>query len=79
MKQALKREWEVAVSKNDQPAWLRLVKYIVLAVLLYIGWGSRWLLPLMIVLSVLAITIHFWYRYKTKGWKRSYGGWRFRK
>ena len=77
--QKLKREFEVAFSKNAQPLWLRIVKYIVLGAIIYFLWGTQWLWVILAAMFVLALSVHFWYRYKTNGWKKSYGSWNYEK
>jgi len=72
----LKREVEVAFSKQSQPVWFRILKYIVLGFVVYIFWGSQTLWIILIILFVLAMVMHFWYRYKTRGWTKSYGLWK---
>ncbi len=73
----IKREFEVAFSKNTQPVWLRILKYIVLAGLIFLLKDSKWLWPVLIGILSCALAIHFWYRYKTNGWTKSYGGWKY--
>jgi fatty acid desaturase len=74
-----KRELEVAFSKQSQPVWFRILKYIVLGLVLYFFWGSRTLWIILIILFVVAMVMHFWYRYKTRGWTKSYGMWKYDK
>jgi len=76
MSKTIKREFEVAFSKKSQPIWFRIVKYVLLGSALYFFWGSRWLWICLAVFFVLAMVLHFWYRYKTKAWTRSYGMWK---
>jgi hypothetical protein len=71
----IKRELEVAFSKHSQPLGFRLAKYLVIIVLLYLLWGSKWLWIVFSGLSLMALAVHFWYRYKTDGWTKSYGKW----
>jgi hypothetical protein len=78
-KKIIQREIEVAFSKHSQPAWFRIVKYVLLAVICYFFWGSRWLWIILIILLVPALLLHFWYRYKTNGWTKSYGMWDYEK
>ena len=78
-KHALKRELEVAFSKHAQPVWVRIVKYIVIVALICFLWGSRWLWITFLILLIPALTLHFWYRYKTLGWTKSFGGWDYEK
>ncbi len=79
LKHALKRELEVAFSKHAQPVWFRIVKYIVIVTLLYFFWGSRWLWITFLILLGPAVALHLWYRHKTEGWTKSYGGWDYEK
>jgi hypothetical protein len=79
MNKAVRREMEVAFSKEAQPIWFRILKYIVLATIIYFLWGSKWLWPVLGILTALAISLHFWYRHKTKGWKQDYGMWKVEK
>jgi hypothetical protein len=76
MNKTFKRELEVAFSKHSQPVWFRILKYIVLISLIYFLWGTKWLWILLAILFVLAMFLHFWYRYETKGWTQSYGLWK---
>jgi hypothetical protein len=78
-KKTLKREMEVALSRKSQPVWFRILKYILLAVVIYLFWGTRYLWTILLILLVFAICLHFWYRYKTHGWTRSYGLWKYDK
>jgi len=72
----IKREIEVAFSKHSQPVWFRILKYILLGCGLYFFWGSKLLWIILLILFVFALCLHFWYRYKTHGWTRSYGLWK---
>lgn len=72
----LKREIEVAFSKNAQPVWFRILKYIVLGGMLYFFWESKLLWIILLIMFVFAMVLHFWYRYKTQGWTKSYGLWK---
>ncbi|MEP7317515.1 MAG: hypothetical protein ABI921_02200 [Panacibacter sp.] len=73
----IKREAEVALSKHSQPAWFRILKYVVLAFVIYFFWGTKTLWMLLLILFAFAMFLHFWYRYKTKGWTKSYGLWKY--
>lgn len=69
----------MAFSRHAQPVWFRVVKYIALVSAIYLWWDSRyfwWCLAFLIVGSVI---LHLFYRYKTKGWTRSYGAWDYQK
>jgi hypothetical protein len=77
LNKTIKRELEVAFSKNPQPVWLRIAKYIPIAILVYFLWGTSLLWIILGSLIVIALTIHFFYRYKTNGWTKSFGGWKY--
>jgi len=72
----IKREVEVAFSKHSQPAWFRILKYILLAFIIFFFWGTKLLWIILLILFALAMLLHFWYRYKTHGWTKSYGLWK---
>jgi len=75
----LQREFEVAFSKNAQPAWFRVVKYLVLGCFIYFFWRSDLFWIILTVVFILSLIVHFWYRFKTEGWTKSYGGWDYEK
>ena len=75
----LKRELEVAFSKHAQPVWFRLIKYVLIIGAFYFFRGNRYFWPVAAILFVLALCLHFWYRYKTEGWTKSYGLWKYEK
>jgi len=49
----IKRELEVAFSKDAQPIWFRIVKYILIGTMVYFLWGTQLLWN--ILLSVFII------------------------
>ena len=75
-RETIRREMEVSFSKKTQSVPVRILKYIIIGGLLYFFWGNRWLPIIFISLLVLALLLHFWARYKTKGWTKSYGLWK---
>lgn len=75
----IKRELEVAFSKHSQPVWFRILKYILIGGMLYFFWGNKLLWIIFPVLFVFSLCLHFWYRYKTQGWTKSYGLWKYDK
>jgi hypothetical protein len=78
-KKAFKREVEVAFSKHAQPVWFRILKYILLACMVYFLWGSILLWILLSIMFIGGLSLHFWYRHQTQGWTRSYGLWDYDK
>ncbi|EQA62279.1 hypothetical protein LEP1GSC062_0120 [Leptospira alexanderi serovar Manhao 3 str. L 60] len=57
-------------------SWFRIVKHCVLLFLLYLIRDSEYLWHILLSAFAISFTIHFWFRYKTRGWTRSYGPWK---
>lgn len=79
MKKIIQRELEVAFSRQSQPIWFRVSKYLLLAAVIYAFRGSVELWLVIAGLLVAAMILHFWYRHKTQAWTRSYGMWSYEK
>lgn len=78
-KKTVLREVEVAFSSKSQKPVFRVLKYVVLVSLLIIFRHHRatwWILGIVLALS---LAVHFFVRYKTKGWTRSWGRWKYEK
>ncbi len=76
-KRTLKREGYVAL--RAQTLRFRLIKYSVLIVIWVItyelgGWNAIGIV--FLTLLVLALCVHFFYRYKTNVWTKSWGGYK---
>lgn len=74
IKELIEREKYVVI--HGQTLRFRIVKYIILAAIawgLYAwkGWTAVWMV--FLVLSIIAIAIHFLFRWKTKAWTESWG------
>lgn len=72
---ALRRECRVACSPRSQPLWFRLVKWTFI-IALAVVFGQRpsfWWVMLAAVLA--GLSVHFFYRSKTRVWTRPWGGW----
>jgi len=76
LNKTIKRELEVAFSKHSQPIWFRILKYILLGCILFFFWGTKLLWIILLITFAFAMLLHFWYRYKTHGWTKSYGLWK---
>jgi hypothetical protein len=71
----IQREYRVAFSKGGQSRSIRIAKwtgFLVVAAALY-GTSYFWLWTAG--LPTVGIGIHFFYRWKTDGWTRAWGGW----
>ena len=71
----LRREVRVALSRKAQPVWFRVLKWIVIIVLAVYFWASPHFWLYVAIALVFALALHFFWRWKTKGWTRPWGGW----
>lgn len=71
----VQRELSVAFSKHAQPVRLRVVKWIVLVGVAVLLHGTRYFWFWCIGLPVLGLCVHFFFRWKTHGWTKPWGGW----
>lgn len=70
-----KREIAVALSRRVQPVWFRVVKWIVAVGVAVLLWETRYFWWWVVGAPVLGLVVHFFYRWKTQGWTRPWGGW----
>ena len=71
----VQRELQVAFSLRVQPLWFRLIKWSIIIAAIARYRKRRWF-PYMVGGALLAaLSLHFFYRYKTQGWTRTWGGW----
>jgi hypothetical protein len=71
----LKREVRVALSKKAQPIWFRVAKWTVILVLGLLFWRSPYFWWGLLAAFVIALALHAFWRWKTKGWTQPWGGW----
>ena len=72
---AVQRELQVAFSPRAQPWWFRLIKWSVLIVVTA-RYRQHWWFPYVVVFALTGgISLHLFYRGKTQGWTRAWGGW----
>jgi hypothetical protein len=73
----LRRELRVAFSKNAQPVWFRIAKWLVFLTGFGWLWQSRrdqfwyWLTGALLA----GLAVHSVWRWQTHGWTRPWGGW----
>ena len=72
---SFRREMRVAFSRRAQPVWFRIVKWVIFIGLTVTLWRTPqfwwWLLGAL----VLGVTVHFIWRWKTRGWTQPWAGW----
>lgn len=73
---AFRREMAVAFSLRAQPLWLRVMKWSVLIGVAVLLRESACFWFWVIGGPVLGLAVHFFYRWKTRGWTRAWGGWK---
>lgn len=71
----LRREFRVAFSRRAQPLWFRILKWTLAFGLVVFLWGTPLFWWVMLGGLVLSLTVHFTWRWKTKGWTRPWAGW----
>lgn len=72
---ALKRDIAVAFSPGGQPVWFRIVKWIVFIAVAVRFHRARYFWPCLGWIFVAGTVLHFFYRWKTRGWTEPWGGW----
>jgi hypothetical protein len=71
----LTRELQVAFSPRAQPWWFRLVKWSIFVTVTVCYHRRSWF-PYVAGSALLGgIALHLFYRWKTQGWQRAWGGW----
>jgi hypothetical protein len=71
----IQREVQVAFSPRAQPWWFRLVKWSVFIMATARYRQRPWFPYVASIALVVALSLHFFYRWKTHGWTRPWGGW----
>ncbi|MDP1677609.1 MAG: hypothetical protein Q8L88_12190 [Bacteroidota bacterium] len=79
MNKKLQREIEVAFSKHSQPVWFRVAKWIIIITGIYLFHQNEYFWWFIVFFTTLAFSLHFLWRYKTKGWTQSWIGWEYEK
>ena len=73
--QQFKREARVALSLKAQPVWFRVTKWLVAIAAGVWLWRTPYFWACAIAALVLSLSLHLFWRWKTKGWTRPWGGW----
>ena len=72
---ALKREMRVAFSVRAQPVWFRGLKWVIAVGISVLLWRTLYFWWWILGALGLGLTVHFIWRWKTKGWTQPWGGW----
>lgn len=72
---ALRREARVALSLRAQPLWFRITKWAVFLALAALFWRQPFFWWCVLAVAALGLSLHLFYRWKTGGWTRPWGGW----
>ena len=75
LRKVLKREMRVAFSGRAQPAWFRVLKWAIAVGVSVLLWRTPYFWLWMLGAPALGLTVHFIWRWKTKGWTQPWGGW----
>ena len=71
----LRRELRVCFSLKAQPLWIRILKWAAIIALTALYHDAPWFWPIVAACVVAGLALHFFYRWKTRAWTRSWGGW----
>jgi hypothetical protein len=70
-----RREARVAFSQRAQPLWFRILKWAILIALGVTFWRAPLFWVCLLAAFVLSLALHYFWRWKTKGWTQPRGGW----
>ena len=73
--QTLRREARVIFSRRAQPVWFRILKWIAIIAFVKAFHARPWFWSVLAGVFAISLAIHFFYRWKTRAWTHSWGGW----
>ena len=71
----LARELRVATSRRAQPVWFRVLKWVFAIAATVLLWRSSYFWWWIGGGLLVGLTVHFIWRWKTKGWTQPWFGW----
>jgi membrane-bound metal-dependent hydrolase YbcI (DUF457 family) len=71
----VKREIRIALSRKAQPLWFRIAKWLVILALTAAFWREPRFWWCLLAALCVAVALHLFWRYKTRGWTQPWGGW----
>ena len=75
IQESLRREARVAFSPRSQPVWFRLLKWVIAIGISAALWRSPFFWWWILGALGLGVSVHFVWRWKTKGWTQPWWGW----
>jgi hypothetical protein len=72
---SLKRELRVAFSRHAQPVWFRVIKWAIFIGAAALWWRNPAFWYWVLAAFALGLTLHVFWRWKTKKWTQPWGGW----
>ena len=75
LRDAVRLECHIAFSKAAQPVWFRAIKWAVILTLAWTYWRAPYFWPSVAGLVVVALSLHFIWRFKTRRWTQPWRGW----
>jgi hypothetical protein len=75
IRETLKREARVALSLRAQPLWFRVLKWVIAIGVGTLLWRTPYFWWVFAGALCLSLTLHSFWRWKTKGWTQPWGGW----
>ncbi len=71
----IRKELKVTFSRDAQPLWFRIAKWVIFMAVSTRLRGTRWFRVWALGGVLAGLTLHFIYRWKTRGWTEPWGGW----
>jgi len=65
----------VALSRRAQPVWFRVLKWVIAVGVSVLLWRGAYFWFWILGALVVGLTVHLFWRWKTKGWTQPWGGW----
>jgi hypothetical protein len=75
LNQALRREMRVAFSRTAQPPWGRVLKWTIFVGISVMLWRTAYFWWWILGLPGVGLIVHFFWRWKTRGWTQPWRGW----
>jgi hypothetical protein len=74
-RRVVRREIRVAITRNPQRPAIRILKWVIIIALIAALWRTPSFWWWIVGAAALGFGGHFFWRWKTHGWTRPWGGW----